>query len=103
MGSDISVGGSLDIGLLAAGVIFAYGVWVGRRDLGQRAALGVLGAMLWSVLPSLMVITNVGWLMGWLGLLITPASFLLSIALGFLPVLVAVNWLGVIRQEVQPD
>lgn len=27
-------------GILAAGLIFMYGVWLGRRDLGLRAAMG---------------------------------------------------------------
>ncbi|MBZ9714802.1 hypothetical protein [Deinococcus multiflagellatus] len=49
--TNLNTGASFEVTLLAAGAIFAYGVWMGRRDLGLRAALGVLGASLWSLLP----------------------------------------------------
>ncbi|MBB5235855.1 hypothetical protein [Deinococcus budaensis] len=50
MNEVLRLGGSagLGLGVLAAGLLLAYGVWVGRRDLGMRGAWGVLGARRWS-------------------------------------------------------
>lgn len=101
--------GSSDIGLLAAGLILAYGVWMGRRDLGVRAALGVLGTLLLASLPiglfGGLVFGRLftGGLSGPLAalvLFILPAMLNLSLAL--LPLYVAVNWMEVIRDAVRP-
>ncbi|PTA67542.1 hypothetical protein [Deinococcus arcticus] len=104
MNTNINTGAGFEVALLAAGAIFAYGVWMGRRDLGFRAALGVLGASLWSLLPVGLWFLSAGGRStpgGALPFLI-GLSWVLSFALSFLPVYVAVNWLEVIRWETRP-
>ena len=91
-------------GLLAAGLIFAYGVWLGRRETGWRAAQGVLAAVvLGGVLPFLVI----HWFPALLSydsrnlasLFLTAALNIVGVLVAFLPWLVAVNWLEVLRRE----
>ncbi|MCD0175402.1 hypothetical protein IHN32_05495 [Deinococcus sp. 14RED07] len=49
MSTSLNLGGeSVGLGILAAGLIFLYGVWLGRRETGWRAAQGVLGPLCWA-------------------------------------------------------
>ncbi|WP_295819563.1 hypothetical protein [uncultured Deinococcus sp.] len=106
MNSTVNLGNlGSGFGVLAAALILAYGVWVGRRDLGMRAMWGVLAAvLLTSLLPLVIFRTSlVGLLVGGVGgtFLSTLGTVLLGVvstALAFLPLYVAVNWLEVIRQ-----
>ncbi|WP_221090101.1 hypothetical protein [Deinococcus aquaedulcis] len=104
MNTNINTGAGFEVALLAAGAIFAYGVWMGRRDLGFRAALGVLGSMLWSLLPAGLwfLMASGRPLSGGMLPLLMGVGWVLSFALSFLPVWVAVNWLEVIRWETRP-
>jgi hypothetical protein len=94
-------GGLLVVFLLAAAAILAFGVWHGRRDLGVRGAQGVLAA---SLLPVLLP-PALGF--AWLGLTRSPLSGVVALvllqaillALSFLPLLVAVNWMQIIRED----
>ncbi|MFC4427313.1 hypothetical protein [Deinococcus navajonensis] len=104
---NVDLGGpSFLVTLLAAGLVMAYGVWTGRRDLGTRGAFGVLGAAALSSLP-LLLLAQSGWtsprLSGAAGFAGTLVSFLtltvLSITGGFVPLYVAVNWMEVIRRQ----
>jgi len=101
MNQTINVGGSagLSLGVAVAGILLAYGLWVGRRDLGMRAALGILGTAPLAVISSLAFLfvplsPARGTLTGMLFLLLMSA---LSLLLSFLPLYVAANWLEVIR------
>ena len=91
-------------GILAAGLIFAYGVWLGRRDTGWRAAQGVLGAVvLGGVLPFLLI-QLVPLLLSFNSRDLTGVFFamilnIVGVLVAFLPWLVAVNWLEVLRRD----
>ncbi|MFC3833718.1 MULTISPECIES: hypothetical protein [Deinococcus] len=106
MNSTVNLGNlGSGFGVLAAALILAYGVWVGRRDLGMRAMWGVLAAvLLTSLLPLVIFRTSlVGLLVGGVGgtFLSTLETVLLGVvstALAVLPLYVAVNWLEVIRR-----
>ncbi|GGL93464.1 hypothetical protein GCM10010840_34360 [Deinococcus aerolatus] len=92
---------------LAAGLVLAYGVWTGRRDLGLRGAVGVLGTALLAGLPlPFLLLTRAGWSTPAQSGVGTLMTFLLAGGLGilatFLPVYVAVNWMEVIRSETRP-
>lgn len=98
MNSVINMGGAgLSFGVLAAGLLLAYGVWQGRRDLGERAAWGVLGAtILTGLLPMLLFLWPLGTSPGSaLPLLILQV---VGTVLAFVPLYVAANWLEVIRK-----
>lgn len=97
-------GESVSFGILAAGLIFLYSVWLGRRDTGWRAAQGVLGAVvLGGVLPFFLI--------QFAPVLFSSDSrsptslFLLTIVnivgvlVAFLPWLVAGNWLEILRRD----
>ncbi len=94
---------------VAAGLVLAYGVWTGRRDLGLRGALGVLGTALLAGLPLPFLLLTPGWISpvqsGAAAYAGTLMTLLLGSALGilatFLPVYVAVNWMEVIRSETR--
>lgn len=94
-------------GILAAGLIFAYGIWIGQRDTAWRAALGVLGAVvLGGLLPFLVIQVfpvlasydsrNVG---GFLNLLLLLLVNVVGTLVAFLPWLIAGNWLAVLRRN----
>ncbi|GGN36675.1 hypothetical protein [Deinococcus daejeonensis] len=105
MSASLNFGGEVaSSGILAAGLIFLYSVWLGRRDTGWRAAQGVLGAVvLGGVLPFFLV--------QFLPALFSSDSrnltslFLLTIVnivgvlVAFLPWLIAGNWLEILRRE----
>ncbi|PNY81338.1 hypothetical protein [Deinococcus koreensis] len=97
-----------DFGLLAAGLILAYGVWVGRGDLGMRAAWGVLGSVIvTSFLPLLFFNTLISRFLvpggGGLALFLGSAALTtVSTLLAFLPLYIAVNWMEVIRGASRP-
>lgn len=104
MNSVINMGGAgLSFGVLAAGLLLAYGVWQGRRDLGERAAWGVLGATILTgaltgllLSPSLLIFLPLDSpLGGTLPLLILQV---VGTVLAFVPLYVAANWLEVIRK-----
>ena len=101
-----SFGASL--GILAAGLIFAYANWTGPRDLAWRAALGVLGAVVFGgVLPFLLIelvpslaaydSRNVG---RGAGLLLLLVVNIIGTLVAFLPWLIAGNWLFVLRRDL---
>ena len=91
------------LGVLAAGLILAYAVWVDRRDLGVRAVLGILGTTvvvgLITTLPSYISVIG-SFQPRAIGRFFLLYS-LLSTAASFLPLYVAANWLGVIRRAAQ--
>lgn len=91
------------IATLAAGAVLWIGIWRGRRDLGLRAALGVLlAALLMGLATSLA-------LLWWVSGARLPASLgaapmlIVSNVLGLLatfwPVYIAANWLGRLLAE----
>jgi len=98
--------GSLAVssGILAAGLIFLYGVWLGRRGTGWRAAQGVLAAVvLGGVLPFFLIqfapvrfssdsrsLTSL--------VLLTIVS-IMGVLVAFLPWLIDGNWLEILRRE----
>ncbi|MFC3602459.1 hypothetical protein [Deinococcus soli (ex Cha et al. 2016)] len=105
MSTSFNFGGEVvGFGILAAGLIFLYGVWLGRRDTGWRAAQGVLGAVvLGGVLPFFLIqfvpalfssdsrnLTS--------PLLLTIVN-IVGVLVAFLPWLVAGNWLEILRRE----
>ncbi|GHF59236.1 hypothetical protein HNQ07_003903 [Deinococcus metalli] len=100
-------GGGTSAGVLAAATILAYGVWVGRRDLGVRAMWGVLLTVAaTTMVPYVVPITALGVFLGAVpGRAPTAViAALLGIgttALAFVPLYVAVNWLEVIRRETR--
>lgn len=96
MNSVMNVGGAgLSFSVLAAGLL-AYGVWQGRRDLGERAAWGILGAtILAGLLASLPFFLPPSPRLG--GALLLTFQ-VVGTLLAFLPLYVAANWLGVIRE-----
>ncbi|CAM3447560.1 hypothetical protein DESA109040_13075 [Deinococcus saxicola] len=98
MNSVINMGGAgLSFGVLAAGLLLAYGLWQGRRDLGMRAAWGILGAtILAGILPSLLFFLPPGPRLG--GALPLLILQVVGTLLAFLPLYVAANWLEVIRE-----
>jgi hypothetical protein len=103
MNQVINVGGSagLSLGVAAAGLLLAYGVWTGRRDLGLRAALGILGTALLTTLLSLIFIfipfgSAPNTFTGALRLLLLSV---LPMLFSFLPLYVAANWLEVIKRS----
>ncbi|WP_155298739.1 hypothetical protein [Deinococcus kurensis] len=97
-------GESISFGILAAGLIFLYGVWLGRRDIGWRAARGVLAAVvLGGVLPFFLIqfapmlfssdsrsLTSL--------LLLTIVN-IAGVLVAFLPWLVAGDWLEILRRD----
>ena len=100
---NLGSGTGLVLGVVAAGLILSYGVWTGQRSAGLRGALGVLLTTLLCGLPPLLMATAaVPFMRGVNGA--AEASlrlFLLSalsLVLAFLPLLVAANWLGVLRR-----
>ncbi|MVN85706.1 hypothetical protein GO986_02895 [Deinococcus sp. HMF7620] len=87
---------TLSFGVLAAGLIFAYGVWLDRRDIGRRAALGVLAtAAFAAMLPFLIAQLAPGLAAyatrGLSGLFLLMAWSITGVCLAFLPWLVAGN------------
>ncbi len=98
--------GSLGVstGILAAGLIFAYGVWLGRRDTGWRAARGVLGAVvLGGVLPFLLIQFAPALLSydsrNLTSLFLLTIVNIVGVLVAFLPWLVAGNWLEILRRD----
>lgn len=94
---DGSVGVVLVVALLA-GAVMALGTWMGQRGVGLRAAYGVLGAGLAVTLLPMLVVGAFG--LGWRELLLVALMNVLSLSVAFLPVYVAVNWLGVMRAQM---
>ncbi|GAA5438617.1 hypothetical protein ACFQDE_10275 [Deinococcus caeni] len=105
MNTSLNLGGeAVGLGILAAGLIFLYGVWLGRRETGWRAAQGVLGAVvLGGVLPFFLIpfaptlfssdsrsVTSL--------FLLTTVN-IVGVFFSFLPWLVAGNWLEILRRE----
>jgi hypothetical protein len=105
MSTSLNLGGeAVGLGILAAGLIFLYGVWLGRRETGWRAAQGVLGAVvLGGVLPFFLIpfaptlfssdsrsVTSL--------FLLTTVN-IVGVSFSFLPWLVAGNWLEILRRE----
>lgn len=95
----------LDFGLLAAALILVFGIWRGRRDLGQRAALGVL-----TTLAGATVLSLLGFLLGFRGsgalgspLVMLTIFSLVSLIVSFLPLYVAANWVEVILRETRSE
>ncbi|AAF11955.1 hypothetical protein [Deinococcus radiodurans] len=100
---NLGSGTGLVLGVVAAGLILGYGVWTGQRDAGLRAALGVLLTTLLCGLPPLLLATfpMVGFFLNGSRVGVTLRLFVLSalsLALAFLPLLVAANWLEVLRR-----
>jgi len=97
-------GESVSFGMLAAGLIFLYGVWLGRRDTGWRAAQGVLGAVvLGGVLPFLLIQFAPALLnydsRNLTSLFLLTIVNIVGVLVAFLPWLVAGNWLEILRRE----
>lgn len=94
--------------LVAAALVLAYGVWVGRRDLGVRGALGVLGTTILTSLASWLLTTFLflgpsgNPFGGIAGVLRSAVLMLVSTAIAFVPYYIAVNWLEVIRDAARP-
>ncbi|BBN96318.1 hypothetical protein [Deinococcus grandis] len=91
-------------GILAAGLIFMYGVWLGRRDLGLRAAMGVMVAVLMGGLLPMIVMWSAPQLLfpssgGLRGSVLMVIWNIVSAGLAFLPWAVALNWLELLRRE----
>lgn len=92
-------GGGLSLGVAVAGALLAYSVWLGRRDLGLRAAWGILAAtVLSSLVSTLMLLAPFRQGLGSFSFVLLSV---LSPLLNFLPLYVAANWLGIIRQAAQ--
>ncbi|UBV44174.1 hypothetical protein LAJ19_15330 (plasmid) [Deinococcus taeanensis] len=94
----------LSLGVLAAGLIFAYGVWLGRRETGWRAAQGVLAAVVLGSLLPLPFLLGVPFMPGGQfttvsGAFMLAAANIVQVGLMFLPWLVAGNWLEILRRE----
>ncbi|AXG99383.1 hypothetical protein [Deinococcus wulumuqiensis] len=105
---NLGSGTGLVLGVVAAGLILGYGVWTGQRGAGLRGALGVLLTTLLCGLPPLLLATAALPLMNGVSgaAEATLRLFLLSalsLVLAFLPLLVAANWLGVLRHRAAPE
>ena len=107
MGMDQTInlgsGTGLVLGVVAAGLILGYGVWTGQRGAGLRGAAGVLLSTLLCGLPPLLLATGAfPFMRGVNGAAEATMRFFLmsalSLVLAFLPLLVAANWLGVLRR-----
>ena len=105
MSTSLNLGGEgVGLGMLAAGLIFLYGVWLGRRETGWRATQGVLGAMvLGGVLPFFLA-QFAPVLFSSDSRSLTSLFFLATVNIvgvffSFLPWLVAGNWLEILRRE----
>lgn len=96
MNNTVNMGGTTgELALAAAAFVLAYGLWVGRSDLGHRG--------MWQVLRAL-VGASVGWVLliawaegnrkGFIGFIIVSV---LSSLISFLPLFVAAKAVGVIR------
>ncbi len=95
--------GGPELSLLAAALILTLGIWRGRRDLGQRAALGVL-----ATLAGIMVLNFLGLLLiqqspGAPSLVTLMGFSLVSLIVSFLPLYVAANWAEIILRETRPE
>ncbi|MDR6219927.1 hypothetical protein [Deinococcus soli (ex Cha et al. 2016)] len=105
MNTTLSLGSlAVSSGILAAGLIFMYGVWLGRRDTGWRAAQGVLGAVvLGGVLPFLLIQFAPALLSydsrNLTSLFLLTIVNIVGVLVAFLPWLVAGNWLEILRRE----
>lgn len=93
----------VNLGVLAAGLILAFGVWRGRRDLGTHGALEVMAAtILTGFVPALLFLLpdlpspTFGQrpMVPWTFVISGP----LGLALGLVPLWVAVGWMERIRQ-----
>ncbi|WP_278913927.1 hypothetical protein [Deinococcus wulumuqiensis] len=96
-------GGGLSFGVLAAGLIFAFGLWRGREDLAKRAARDVLLA---TILTSLVGMLPFLWLTSLNFNRGIPSAPLLGIVwtvvvtlLNFVPLAVAARWMEQIRRQ----
>lgn len=97
----------LNLGVLAAGLILAFGVWRGRRDLGTSGAGEVMVAtILTGFLPVLLFLLPDFARPTFGRTPAVPWPFLISgplgLALGFVPLWVAVGWMERIRYETHP-
>lgn len=105
MSTSLNLGGeAVGLGILAAGLIFLYGVWLGRRDTGWRAAQGVLGAVvLGGVLPFFLAqfapVLFSSDSRSLTSLFLLTTVNIVGVLVAFLPWLVAGNWLEILRRE----
>ena len=97
----------VNLGVLAAGLILAFGVWRGRRDLGTSGAGEVMVATILTGFVPVLLFLLPDFARPTVGR--TPAvpwSFLISgplgLALGLVPLWVAVGWMERIRQATPP-
>lgn len=105
MNSTINLGsGVTEVSLLAAALVLAYGLWAGQRPLGFQAMWRVLGTLAVTQLLSLAAFPLLlgggpwaGGLFNWRMALLS----LLSLALSFLPLLVAALEANYIREVAQ--
>ena len=105
---NLGSGSGLVLGVVAAGLILGYGVWTGQRRAGLRGALGVLLTTLLCGLPPMLLTTfpGVSFFLNGSPVRVALSLFVLSalsLALAFLPLLVAANWLAVLRRPSAQD
>lgn len=105
---NLGSGTGLVLGVVAAGLLLGYGVWTGQRGTGLRGALGVLVTTLLCSLPPLLMATGALPLMSGVSGRAEASLrlFLLSavsLVLAFLPLLVAANWLGILRRPAAQE
>ena len=105
MNTTLSLGSlAASSGILAAGLIFLYSVWLGRRDIGWRAARGVLAAVvLGGVLPFFLIqfapVLFSSDSRSLTSLFLLTILNIVGVLVAFLPWLVAGNWLEIMRRD----
>ncbi|WP_161880339.1 hypothetical protein [Deinococcus alpinitundrae] len=98
-------GAGLSFAVLAAALILVLGVWRKRRDLGMRGMWGTLGTLALISLCEALLVSP-----GFMGLsMLADGGFvglalfsLLNLALAFMPLYVAANWVEVILRQTRP-
>jgi len=86
--------------MLAAALVLVLGIWRGRRDLGQRAALGVLATVVGIFFVSYFAFMLV-FQPSLMGVVTVPILSVVNMIGSFVPLYVAANWVEVILRNTR--